>query len=176
KAIAKEFLVNKDALAIFFGNFLFYAGILSLLFQLLLTTRCLRKFGITTTLFVLPVAVFAGSMGLLAFGTLAAGVVLKGSDQVLRYSLDKSTAELLYLPLPGRLKLQVKWFIDTVIWRLGDGVSGLAVLLFATTLHLPARQISWIVLVLVSGWLVAVSVARRQYVATLKESISQHRV
>jgi len=30
--------------------------------------------------------------------------------------------------------------------------------------------------VLVSGWLVAVSVARRQYVATLRESISQHRV
>src|SRR5438445_11160435 len=66
--------------------------------------------------------------------------------------------------------------MDTVIWRLGDGVSGLALLPLATTLHLPARQISWIVLVLVSGWLVAVSVARRQYVATLKESISQHRL
>src|SRR5437868_5273364 len=176
KAIAKEFLVNKDALAIFFGNFLFYAGILSLLFQLLLTTRCLRKFGITTTLFVLPVAVFAGSMGLLAFGTLAAAVALKGSDQVLRYSLDKSTAELLYLPLPGRLKLQVKWFIDTVIWRLGDGVSGLMVLIFATYLHLAARQMSWISLVLISGWIAAVFVVRRQYVVTLKESIDQHQL
>jgi AAA family ATP:ADP antiporter len=41
---------------------------------------------------------------------------------------------------------------------------------------MPARQISGIVLVLVSGWLVAVSVARKQYVATLKESISQHRL
>src|SRR5207237_10580029 len=161
KAIAKEFLVNKDALAIFFGNFLFYAGILSLLFQLLLTTRCLRKFGITTTLFVLPVAVFAGSMGLLAFGTLAAGVVLKGSDQVLRYSLDKSTAELLYLPLPGRLKLQVKWFIDTVIWRLVDGVFGWAIVLVAGILRLLASQLTCIVLVLASGPLAAASVARR---------------
>jgi len=42
KAIAKQVLVNKDALAILFGNFYFYAGILGLLFQLLLTTRLLR--------------------------------------------------------------------------------------------------------------------------------------
>ncbi len=175
-ALMQQFLVKKDAIAAFYGNFNFYAGVLSLLFQLLLTSRFLRRFGIGTALFVLPTTVLLGSVGLLAFGTLGAAVALKGCDQTLRYSLDKSTAELLYLPLPARIKLQVKWFIDTVIWRLGDGLSGLAVLLFATTLHLPARQISWIVLVLVSGWLVAVSVARRQYVATLKESISQHRV
>jgi HEAT repeat protein len=95
---------------------------------------------------------------------------------VLRYSVDKSTTELLYLPLPARIKLPVKWFIDTVIWRLGDGLAGLTVLIFATSLHLPVRQISWIALLFVGGWLAAVAVARRQYVATLKESITQHQV
>jgi AAA family ATP:ADP antiporter len=175
-AIGKQFLVKKDAMAIFFGDFYFYVGILGLLFQLLLTARFLRRFGIGTALFLLPVTIFLGSAGLLAFGTLASAVVLKGGDQVLRYSVDKSTAELLYLPIPAGVKLQVKWFIDTVIWRLGDGLSGLVVLIFATSLHWPARQISWIVLLLASGWLVAVSVARRQYVATLRESISQHRL
>lgn len=174
-AIGQQFLVKKDAMAIFFGDFYFYAGLLGLLFQLLLTARFLRRFGIGTALFVLPVTVFLGSAGLLAFGTLASAVAMKGGDQVLRYSVDKSTAELLYLPIPASVKLQVKWFIDTVVWRLGDGLSGLAVLIFATSLHWQARQISWIVLLLASGWLVAVSVARRQYVATLRESISQHR-
>ena len=53
-AIAQQILVKKDALAIFLGNFNFYAGILSLLFQLLLTTRFLRRFGIGTALFMLP--------------------------------------------------------------------------------------------------------------------------
>ena len=174
-AIGQQFLVKKDAMAIFFGDFYFYAGLLGLLFQLLLTARFLRRFGIGTALFVLPVTVFLGSAGLLAFGTLASAVVLKGGDQVLRYSVDKSTAELLYLPIPSGVKLQVKWFIDTVIWRLGDGLSGLAVLIFATSLHWQARQISWIVLLLASGWLVAVSITRRQYVATLTDCISQHR-
>jgi len=174
-AIGQQFLVKKDAMAIFFGDFYFYAGLLGLLFQLLLTARFLRRFGIGTALFVLPVTVFLGSAGLLAFGTLASAVVLKGGDQVLRYSVDKSTAELLYLPIPAGVKLQVKWFIDTVIWRLGDGLSGLAVLIFATSLHWPARQISWIVLLLAGAWLVAVSITRRQYVATLTDCISQHR-
>lgn len=175
-AIAQQFLVKKDVMAIFFGDFYFYVGIAGLLFQLLLTSRFLRRFQIGTALFVLPVIVFLGSAGLLVLGTLGAAVALMGSDQTLRYSLDKSTTELLYLPIAARVKLQVKWFIDTVIWRLGDGLSGLIVLIFATWLGLPARQISWIVLLLVSGWLVAVSVARRQYISSLKESIRQHRV
>jgi ATP:ADP antiporter, AAA family len=176
KAIAKHFLVNKDALAIFFGDFNFYAGILSLIVQLLLTTRCLRKFGIGPMLFVLPLAVLAGSTGLLVLGTLGAAVFLKANDQVLRYSLDKSTVELLYLPLPSAVKSHVKWFIDTVIWRMGDGLAGITVLIFATFLHVSAREISWLALILAGIWLVAVYVARRQYVATLEESINRHRV
>jgi AAA family ATP:ADP antiporter len=176
KAIAKQFLVNKDSLAVFFGNFYFYVAIFSLLLQLLLTTRCLRKFGIGALLFVLPLTVLMGSANLLLLGTLGAVVFLKGSDQVLRYSIDKSTVELLYLPLPGAVKLQTKWFIDTVIWRMGDGLAGLTVLIFATFLHLPVRQISWLALLLISAWLVAVWVARRQYVVTLEENISRHRI
>jgi AAA family ATP:ADP antiporter len=175
-AIAQQVLVKKDALAAFFGDFNFYAGILSLAFQLLVTPRFLRRFGIGASLFALPVTVFLGSAGVLAFGTLSSVVVLKAFDQVQRYSLDKSAAELLYLPLPARIKIRVKWFIDTVVWRLGDGLSGLTVLLFVNTLHFSARQVSVIALVLITGWLMAVSVARRQYVVTLKDSISQHRV
>jgi AAA family ATP:ADP antiporter len=176
KAIAQHFLVNKDALAIFFGNFYFYVAVVSLLLQLLVTTRLLRKFGIGVLLFVLPLTVFAGSVGLLVLGTLGAAVFLKGNDQVLRYSIDKSTVELLYLPLPGSAKLQAKWFIDTVIWRMGDGLAGITVLIFATFLHFSAPQISWVALLLITVWLVAVSVARRQYVVTLEENISRHRV
>ena len=125
---------------------------------------------------MLPATVMLGSVGLLAFGSPAAVTTLKSCDQALRYSLDQSTRELLYLPLAARVKIQVKWFLDTVVWRLGDGLSGLAVLVFATLLHMPARQISWVVLVLVSIWLLSVAIARKEYVATLKESISQHRV
>jgi len=176
KAIAKQALVGKDALAIFFGNFNLYVALLALVLQVLVTTRALRRFGIGTLLFVLPAAVLLGSIGLLAIGTLGAVVLLKGNDQVFRYSVDKSAVELLYLPLPARVKTHAKWFIDTVVWRMGDGLAGLTVLVFATFLHFPARQLSWIAITLVSGWLFAVSVARRRYVMTLEESIRSHRI
>lgn len=176
KAVAKQFLVNKDSLAILFGDFYFYAGIVGLLFQLLLTTRLLRRFGIGPMLFLLPAAVMVGSAGLLFWGTLASAIALKGSDQVLRYSLDKSAVELLYLPLPHSLKLRAKWFIDTVIWRLGDGLAGLTVLIFATYLHVTARHMSWFALGLIATWFVFVPIAGKHYIAALKESIVQHRV
>src|SRR5258708_12799077 len=104
-----------------------------------------------------------GSDGLLAFGTLASVVALKGGDTVLRYSVDRSTAELLYLPIAARVKLQVKWFIDTVIWRIGDGLSAVIVLVFATFLHFPPRQIICIVLLLVAGCLLTAFLPHPHY-------------
>src|SRR5579859_2865505 len=176
KALAKHFFASKNAMAMFFGDFYFYAGIIALLFQLLLSTRLLRRFGVGPMLFLLPLLVLAGSGGLLVFGTIAAAVFLKGGNYVLRFSIDRSTTELLYLPLSNQVKLQAKWFIDTVIWRLGDGLAGITVLIFATHLHWTAQQVSWIAIVLILGWMCAVYVAGKQYVVVLQDSISRHRL
>ena len=176
KAVAKEFIPVKDHLAAFFGDFTFYAGILTLVVQLLVTSRLLRRVGIGVALFTLPVGLVAASGGMLLTGTLFSAILLRGTDWVWRHSIDKSSVELLYLPLPSRVKLQVKWFIDTVIWRMGTGLGGVTVLLFVTYLGLSARQMSWVGLVLVGGWLAAAWVARQQYVATLTEIVREHRL
>jgi AAA family ATP:ADP antiporter len=176
KALAKMSSVNQDSLAIFFGNFYFYAGVLALLFQLALTTRLLRRFGIGPMLFVLPIFVLAGSAALAMLGTVGAVLFLRGGDQVLRYSIDRSTSELLYLPVSQQVKLKAKWFIDTVVWRFGDGLAGVVILIFAGQFHWAPRQLSWIGLLLTIGWLVAVEIAGKQYVAVLKDSIGQHRL
>ncbi len=96
---------------------------------------------------------------------------------MLRYSIDKATVELLYLPVPAAHTFRVKSFIDTVVYRLGDAAGGLVVLLFAAGAGLVAgadvdrrhrvrRRRGWS----------AAFVARRQYVENLRESIHQHRV
>ena len=75
-------------------------------------------------------------------GTLVAAAALKASDQVLRYSIDKATVELLYLPVPAAHTFRVKSFIDTVVYRLGDAAGGLVVLLFAAVLGWsPVRDV-----------------------------------
>jgi AAA family ATP:ADP antiporter len=175
-AVAKEFIPSKDALAAFLGDFNFYAGIACLLSQLLFTSRFLRRFGIGPALFVLPLTLLLGTTGLLIWGSLLAANLMRGGDQVLRYSIDKSTVELLFLPIPSNVKIQVKSFIDVVVWRLGDGVSGIAVALFADQLKWTPQRVSWVNITFIAGWLLAAFMARRQYVATLRECILKHRL
>ncbi len=176
KAIAGSAISGRDELAAFFGLFNFYAGLLSFGLQWLVTGRLLRRFGLGFALFVVPVGLTLGSVGVLMFGTLAAVVALRGTDQILRYAIDKPTVELLYLPVPTDQTLSVKSFIDTVIWRLGDGLAGMSVLVFATGLGLSAIGMSWIALVLLAGWLAAAWVARKQYLVNLRDSIHNYRL
>jgi AAA family ATP:ADP antiporter len=176
KAMSKAFFPETNQLAAFFGEFNFYAGLASLAAQLLLTSRVLKHFGLGLALFIVPVALALSSTAVLLVGTLAAAVGLKGSDQVLRYSIDKTTVELLYLPVPSGQKVQVKAFIDTVIWRLGDGLSGIAVLIGTTLFALSAAQMSAVVLVLLAGWVYAAAVVRRRYVTHLSDGIHRHRL
>ena len=176
KATASRHFTDPDQLAAFFGGFNFYAGILAFALQIVLTSRLLRRFGIGLVLFIVPVALALGSAAFLVLGTLAAVVFLRGTDQVLRYSIDRPTVELLYLPVPADQTFQVKSFIDTVVWRLGDGLSGLTVLLFAAIIGWTPVQLTWVNLVLLGGWLTAAWVARRQYVLNLSESIQQYRL
>jgi len=176
KAIAKANIPATDELAIFFGSFNMIAGVVALILQVLFTSRILRSAGIGVTLFIVPVAMTLSSVSLLLLGSLVAVGLVKASDQVLRYSIDKATIELLYLPVPASLTFRVKSFVDTVVYRMGDALGGLAILLFAAVMQLTAMQITWVALVALGGWLWAAFVARRQYVDSLRESIHQHRV
>ena len=176
KAVARASITDVDRLTAFFGQFNFWAGLGSLSLQWLLTARLLRRLGIGFALFVVPVALTLGSINFLILGSLTAVVMLRAGDQVLRYSIDRPTVELLYLPLPPQQTFQVKSFIDTVVWRLGDGLSGLTLILFAVLLHWTPFQVTWVNLLLLGGWLTSAWVAQRLYVTNLSASIHQYRL
>jgi len=161
---------------LFFSNFYTIAAALCVVTQLFLTSRFLRKFGIGPALFIVPMVLLLGTAALLVWGTLLAAIFLRSGDQVLRYSIDKSTVELLYLPVSDQIKLQVKAVIDTVIWRVGDGFASLTLAFFVYFLGWSAQQVSWINLVFILTWLGFALDARRRYVSTLEESIREHRL
>jgi ATP:ADP antiporter, AAA family len=172
-AIAKETIGDKNALAAFFGTFAGYTGLGSLVAQLFVSGKLLRRFGVGAALLVLPFLLIGNTSLVLVSGSLWAAILLRGSDKVVRYSVDKSGVELLYLPVKASIKVQVKSFVDTVIWRLGDGIAGLTVLLFANILRFTPRQLSWVTLPLLGLWIIAAVVARQQYVATLQDNIQR---
>jgi len=173
KAVAQATFVSKDALAVFFGHFDGFVCLLALAAQVFLTGKMLQRFGIGIALATLPLSVFAGSLTVIAWGSLWTVCFAKGSDRVFRYSIDTAAQQLLYLPVSSRVKLQVKSFIDTVIWRFGGGFAGVVLLIFTSGLALAPSQVGWLSLFFISVWLVAASGARRQYIATLGENIRQ---
>jgi AAA family ATP:ADP antiporter len=176
KAIAQQALVSKDAMAAFFGSFNAWVGVLCVATQFLLTASVLRRLGLGPVLFLLPLGLISGSAGLLAFATLGAAVLLKGVDKVLRYSIDRPAMELLYLPVPTAIKLPAKSFIDTVAWRAGDGLAGLVVLALATLGGLGPKYLSLVTLPAIGLWLLLASRVHHRYVATLEESLQQHKL
>jgi AAA family ATP:ADP antiporter len=176
KAVAQQVLVHKEALAPFFGTLNGVVGVLAVLTQVLVTPRVLKGLELGIVLLVLPLTLAAGSLGLVVFGTLGAAVALRVGDKVLRYSIDRPAVELLYLPLPPGLKVQVKSFIDTVVWRLGDGLAGLSVLVLVTLLGVGPLRMSFVALLALVLWLSLAVRSRRRYVALLRDAIHQHRL
>src|SRR5439155_7843897 len=169
KLIAKAaFGHNTAGLTAFFGRFYGYMGLATFVFQLALTGPLLRIFGIRLTLFVLPAVLMGSSVGVLFDPSLVSGSILRGSHYLLRYSLDTSSRELLYRPVSPQLKVQVKSFIDTFVWRSADGIAGLALLFFANTLKFNPAQVSLVNIVILGGWIAIAYGVRRQYLTVLR--------
>ena len=174
KMIAKAaYGADKAGLAAFFGSFYGYMGVASFLLQLILTGRLLRFFGIRVTLFVLPTVFVAGSLGVLLVPALWMVSVLRGSQSLLRYSLDRSSTELLYLPVATDIKSQIKSFIDIFVYRVADGVAGAALWLFANKLQFTPSRISAVNFVFLFGWVGLAYGVRREYLNVLRRAIER---
>src|SRR5687767_12144934 len=115
----------------FYGTFSFITGVFSFLVQILVTARVLRTWGVSAAILALPLALGFGNGLIFLFPAFWSVLLTNGFDQGLRFSVDKATYELLYLPIaPGR-RAPIKNAIDIVVNRLADGVG--AVLLGLAT-------------------------------------------
>ncbi len=174
KLIAKaHYLGNTEGLAAFFCRFNGYMGLASFVFQLALTPLLLSTFGIRVSLFVTPAALMATSLGVLAAPSLTTATILRGSHYMLRFSLDKSSTELLYVPVSPEVRSQVKSFIDSFIWRSADGVAGLTLWLFAEVLKFDPSQVSLVNMVALASWLYIANQVRHEYLNVLRQAIER---
>ena len=122
---SQRFAGDTDRLTRLFGTFNLGMGIAAFIIQLAATGPALRRFGVGVTVLLLPVALLFGSVLTMVAPFFFAVVLTNACDQGLRFSIDKATFELLYLPLPSHVKSGVKGAIDVLVSRIGDGVGGL---------------------------------------------------
>jgi len=181
-AASQRFHDDADSLTRFFGTFNFALGLVSFVLQLALVGPALRKFGLAVTILILPAALGTGTFLILLAQTFWAVLLTNALDQGLRFSLDKATYELLYLPLAPPQRAPIKAAIDIVISRVADSVG--AVLLGLATqgfimfqgFRLALRGTAAINVVVIAAWVVVAARLRGEYVRTIQSSIHRHRI
>ena len=124
--------VPPEELGRFFANVYVVLNVFGLLSQLLLSNLLFRVLGLHRALVLLPLLLGLGALGLALGGGLAAAMVMKGADGVLRYSVHRTGTELLYVPLPDSLRSRSKPFLDVLGQRGGQALASLYLLAEAT--------------------------------------------
>lgn len=173
---------NADAITRFFGTFSLVIGVGTFLLQLLVTGPALRRFGLAVTVMALPLALGFGSVLILLAPVFWTVFLTSGLDQGVRFSVDKATYELLYLPLPQSQRAPLKNTIDIAFSRFADGFGavllGLATQGFAMIpgLGLALRGTAAINMVVIAVWSIVAWRLRVEYVRTIRDSIHRYRM
>lgn len=162
--------IPKAGLATAFATAYLGFNALSLLVQVGLTSAILRWLGVKRALFVLPVLVVAGAVGIGVLPTLAAAIALRSTDGALRHSLHKTTTELLLLPLPDADRRRAKPVIDLLAQRGGQALSALGVLLLVQ-LFSSLRVLAGLAVATGLGWIFFAAQVGAPYVDAFRKRL-----
>ena len=99
-------------------------NVLTLLVEIFLTNRLIGRFGVALLLMALPLLNAVGFGALVVAPTLVVIVVFQALRRVVEYALARPVREILFTVVSREEKYKAKNFIDTVIYRGGDAVSG----------------------------------------------------
>jgi len=116
----------------FFAIYYTATNILTALAQILLGRFVLEKLGVARSISTLPAAVTVSMVGALVFPGMAATVISRSTEMIVRSSVYRAAYELVYTPLAEHTKRATKVILDVGAERIGDllGAQLVGVLLF----------------------------------------------
>src|SRR2546426_16217 len=164
---------STDAITGFLAQVTFYLSIVGFVVQVGLTSRIHRSLGLAFALLILPVSLGTTAMIILLNGALWAPAAARVLDTSLRYTIDKTTREVLFLPLPADLKYRAKPFVDVTMDRFAKALGALLILALIKPwgLRLDWRRLSYASLAVTGLWIVMAMLARREDLKTFRRSI-----
>jgi ATP:ADP antiporter, AAA family len=164
-----EVFLTSEAISAFQGKFLAATQWLPLV-VLAVLHPLLRRRGVAAVLFLLPAVLLLANVGIAAAWSLAMAAGAKAADIGLRHTAERTGREILYLPVPERIKQQAKLYIDVGI---EEGVAKvLSALLIGGTIALAGHtRTGWLAALLCVAWLAVAVAIRQEYVSSLARSI-----
>ena len=151
-----------------------YLG-LNLLSILLLgvgVTPLLRRLGIDRSLAVMPSLFALAAAGVLAGATLVSTIGMKLADGALRYSLHKTSTELLFLPMSSSVRRIVKTAID-LVGTTGAKATGSLLILAIVTRPDPQPLVAGALLLLALAWIAQALALRQTYLNVFRRTLDE---
>jgi AAA family ATP:ADP antiporter len=166
---------DTDSLTQFLGTVQLYTSMAGFVIQIWLTSRIHKFLGIGFALLILPVSLGATGILMLLRGALWVPGLARVLDTSLRYTVDKTTREILYLPLSSDVKQRAKPFVDVTIDRGAKAVSALLALVLIAPwgLNWDWQRLSIASLVVTGLWIFTAQIAKRGYLRAFRNSIER---
>ena len=166
---------EEDAIGAFLAQVRFYLSAAAFVIQVWITPRIHRYLGIGFALLILPTNLAATAALIIAFQVLWAPAVASVMDRSFRYTVDKTTREVLFLPLPSELRQEVKPFVDVTVDRLSKAFGAVMILVLIQPwgLALAWYQLSFVSVGLAVIWYVMAFRAKREYLMSFRRSLDQ---
>ncbi|MGH7589464.1 MAG: hypothetical protein ACRELU_12820, partial [Gemmatimonadota bacterium] len=133
----------------FFGQITTIIGVISVVTQFFLVSFVIRRFGITTALLVLPVAMAMASGVYFVAPVLWAGALLTISDNAFSYSMNQTARETLFVPTSADVKYKARAFANMFVQRFGKGI---AIVMALGLAAIPIRFLSILALAVIVIW------------------------
>jgi CRP-like cAMP-binding protein/HEAT repeat protein len=155
-----------------------FTSTISFIVQIWLTARIHRYLGIGVALLLLPISLGGTAVAMLLSQQLWSAMLARIVDTSLRYSVDKTSREILFMPLPSELKYQAKPFVDVTVDRIAKSVVNILILVLIRPwgFGLSWPFLSVASLFLLVGWIYMSIQARNGYLAAFRRSIEQRDV
>lgn len=150
--IARDYFADRVSRTAFFARVDLAVNVLTLVVQLLLTARIMKKLGVAVTLGILPILSVLGFAALAAAPVIAVLVAFQVLRRAANFALARPARELLYTVLSREDKYKAKTFIDTVVYRAGDQLGSWSYLLLST-LGLGIAGVALVAVPLSALWL-----------------------
>jgi ATP:ADP antiporter, AAA family len=167
-----------EAITVFLANIQLWTSAIGFLVQVLLTSRIHQRLGIGFALLILPVSLGSTAVVMLFNAALWAPGLARVIDQSLRYTIDKTTREVLYMPLPSGMKFTAKPFVDVTVDRFARGL-GAVLLLFLIQpwgLDLTWQRLSYASIAVTGVWIFMALKARGGYQEAFRNSINTREI
>jgi AAA family ATP:ADP antiporter len=165
-------------LASFLATVSLATNVASLVAQSIGVGVVMRVLGVHRALYVMPLLIGFGAGGALLGLGFAAAIAMRAIDGTLRQSFQKTSVELLFVPLPDAIRARSKPIVDLVGQRGGQAVTSVAILglVYIVGKDRSTQAVGLVVALLAVAWLLLARGIRSRYLDVFRATLQRGRI